>query len=74
MSGFDIGIDEWGVVELHLILEADNLGRSLNAKNVGQEFYPENLTLAFLVALTSPSFYECLDLLADILLLIDLCV
>ena len=41
MSGFDIGIDEWGVVELHLILEADNLGRSLNAKNVGQEFYPE---------------------------------
>ena len=51
-------VDERGVVELHLLLEADKLRRLLHAIDVLQEVEPEPLALPFLISLSCPPLGE----------------
>ena len=50
----DIAVDERGVVEMHLVLELNEVCKVLYAEDIGKEVKPELLALAFLVATVLP--------------------
>ena len=49
-------VDERGVVELHLFLEANELRRLTDAIDIFEQVKPKPLALAFLIAFAGPSF------------------
>ena len=54
LGGDDIGIDERGVRELHLILESDDVVRIIHSKHIVEQFEPERLALTLLVTTVLP--------------------
>ena len=58
MRALYVRVNERGMVEFDLLLKRDEIVHMLDAENLGQERCPEDLAIAFLVALSRPSFYE----------------
>ena len=54
LSRGNIAVDEGGMVEMHLVLELNEVCEVLYAEDIGKEIKPELLALAFLVATVLP--------------------
>ena len=58
MRALYVRVNERGMVEFDLLLKRDEIVHMLDAENLGQERCPKDLAVAFLVALSRPSFCE----------------